>query len=113
MDKTKLFRPRGYTSQAEIDGQTFYFRPMPAEDRVALADIRAGDGKALTGDQQLSIGLTLVIGSVVDENGVPTFDETDAPQLRKLPGVVFDALVRESMAANNISTAATEEAAKN
>ena len=102
MDKSQLFRRRGVAASAEIDGQTFHFKPITAEDRLQLVEARGGgeEGGALSAEQQLAISLRLVIVSTCNENGEPAFDETDVPNLRKLPAPVLDALTREAMKVN-------------
>ena len=113
MDKTQLFRRRGVAASAEIDGQTVHFKPITAEDRLQLVEARGGgEGAALSAEQQLAISLRLVIGSTCSESGDPVFDESDVPNLRKLPAPVLDAYTREAMKVNAMVVQA-EDAEKN
>lgn len=55
----------------------------------------------------------LLIATIVDESGVPVFDDTDVPMLRLLPSALLDRLATIAVRINGMGATAVEDAVKN
>ncbi|MDM8356672.1 hypothetical protein [Pandoraea communis] len=91
------------------DGVTVIVSEMSGSARDAFYAAREGVEKQAISESQAK----LLTASVVDESGVPVFDESDIEGLRAQSSVALDRIAGVAMRLNGMGPAAVEEAAKN
>jgi hypothetical protein len=59
------------------------------------------------------IRVSIIINTVVDENGKPLFTDLDAPDLAKKPGTIIDRIASVGLRLSGMTEAVVEEQSKN
>jgi hypothetical protein len=76
---------------------------------VAESDEVAAIARANKEGSPSEFGLNLLVRAVLDEDGVPLFDDTDLPALRACAGTKVDALVGKVLEVNKFKKAEDEK----